>query len=90
MIRINRDKPWINKDIKELVHEKNQACKLYRQNKNNIFSVYLFELLQSKLNSLIEKSKPNYYARLSKTLSGEAVAQTCFVKKVFLEISQNS
>ena len=35
----DRDPPWINKDIKELIHEKNQAYKSYRQNKNNIFSV---------------------------------------------------
>ena len=43
----DRDPPWINKDIKELIHEKNQAYKLYRQNKNNIFSVDRFELFQS-------------------------------------------
>ena len=30
------------------------------------FSVHQFELLQSKLNSLIEKSKSNYYTHLSK------------------------
>ena len=65
----DRDPPWINKDIKELIHEKNQAYKSHRQNKNNIFSVHQFELLQSKLNSLIEKSKSNYYARLSKKIS---------------------
>ena len=23
------DPPWINKDIKKLIHEKNQACKSY-------------------------------------------------------------
>ena len=63
----NRDQLWINKDIKVLIHDKNQAYKSYRQNKNNIFFVHQFELLQSKLNSLIEKSKSNYYARLSKS-----------------------
>ena len=56
----DRDPPWINKDIKELIHEKNQTYKSYRQNKNNTFSVHQFELLQSKLNSLTEKSKYNY------------------------------
>ena len=81
----------INKNIKELIHDKNQAYKSYRQNKNNIFFVHQFELLQSKLNSLIVKTKSNYYARLFKKLSDqEAVAQRCPVKKVFLEISQNS
>ena len=66
-ITCDRDSPWINQDVKELTPEKNQACKSYRQNKNNIFSVHQFELLQS--NSLIKKSKSNYYARLSKKLS---------------------
>ena len=63
----NRDQPWINKDIKVLIHDKNQAYKSYRQNKNNIFFIHQFELLQSKLNSLIEKSQSNYYARLPKS-----------------------
>ena len=65
----DRDRPWINKDIKELIHDNNQAYKSYRQNKNKAFSVHQFELIQSKLNSLIEKSKSNYYTRLSKKLS---------------------
>ena len=42
----DRDPPWISKDIKELIHEKNQTYKSYRQNKNNIFSLHQFELLQ--------------------------------------------
>ena len=45
----DRDLPWINKDIKKLIYEKNQTYKSYRPNKNKIFSVHQFELLQSKL-----------------------------------------
>ena len=56
----DRNPSWINKDFKELIHEKNQAYQSYRQNKKNIFFDYQFELLQSKLNSLIEKSKSKY------------------------------
>ena len=40
----DRDPPWINKDIKELIHEKNQAYKSYHQNKTNTFSLYKFKL----------------------------------------------
>ena len=65
----DRDPPWMNKDIKELIHDKNQAFKSYSQSKSNILFVHQFELLQSKLNSLIKKSKSNYYTRLSKKLS---------------------
>ena len=48
----------MNKNIKELIHEKNQAYRSNHPNKNNIFSVRLFDLLQLKLNSLIETLKP--------------------------------
>ena len=65
----DKDPLWINKDIKEQIHDKNQAYKSYHQNKTNIFFVHQFGLLQLKLNSLIEKSKCNYYIRLSKKLS---------------------
>ena len=70
----DRDRPWINNNIKELIHEKSQAYKSYGQNDNNIFSDHQFELFQPKLNSLIEKSKSNYYTRLSKTLSDPMTA----------------
>ena len=39
---------WTNKDIRELIHEENQAYESCSQNKNNIFSLYQFEFLQSK------------------------------------------
>ena len=54
----DRGPPWTNKDVKELIHEKNQACRSNHPNKNNISSVHQFDLLQLKLNSLLEKSKP--------------------------------
>ena len=81
------DPPWINKDIKELIHEKKRACKSYHQNKNNIFSVPQFELLQSKLNSLIEKSKSNYYTNLSKKLSNPMTSSKSYwsVLETFLK-----
>ena len=39
---------WTNKDIRELIHEENQAYESCPQKKNNIFSLYQFEFLQSK------------------------------------------
>ena len=53
----DRGPPWINKDVKELIHEKNQDYRSNHPNKNNISSVHQFDLLQLKLNSLLEKSK---------------------------------
>ena len=40
----------------------------HRQNENNFFTFQNFQFLQSKLNTLIEKSKHKYQARLSKKL----------------------
>ena len=81
----DRDPLWINKDIKELIHEKNQACKSYCQNKSNIFFVYQFVLFQSKLNPLIEKSKSSYYARLSnKSDPMTSPKSYCSILKTFL------
>ena len=37
---------------------------VYTKNKNNSSTFQNFQFLQSKLNSLIEKSKHKYYARL--------------------------
>ena len=65
---VERDLPWINKGMKELIYEKNQVWKSYRQNKCNTFSQHQFEFFQSQLNCLTEKSKLNYYTHLSKIL----------------------
>ena len=75
----DKDPPWINKDIKELIHDKNQAHNSYRQNINNTFSFYQFEFLQSKLYSLVENLKLNYYACLSKILSDLKLSEIALV-----------
>ena len=43
----DRDPPWINKGIKELIHKKNQAYKSYHRNKYKKFSVRIFSILQN-------------------------------------------
>ena len=62
------DPPWINKNIKKLINDKNHAYKSYRQNENNSRTFQNFQFLQSKLNYLIEESKHKYHARLSPLL----------------------
>ena len=62
----DRDPPWINKNIKKHINNKNHAQKSYSQNENNSPTIQNFQFLQSKLNSLIEESKHKYHARLSK------------------------
>ena len=48
------DPPWINKDIKQLILNKNHAYKSYIRN-DKFFAVFnQFQFIQTKLNSLIE------------------------------------
>ena len=70
----DRDPPWINKNIKKLINDKNHAYKCYRQNENDSPTFENFEFLQSKLNYLIEESKHKYHARLSEKLSDPATS----------------
>ena len=42
----DRDPPCVHKEIKKLIHEKNQAYKLNLQNKNKTFSLHQFKFLK--------------------------------------------
>ena len=53
----DRDPPWINKDIKQLILDKNHAYKSYIRNYKSLQFFNQFQFLQTKLNSLIEESK---------------------------------
>ena len=48
------DPPWINKNIKQLILEKNQAYKSYLRSNKSLHFLNHFQFLQTKLNSLIE------------------------------------
>ena len=64
----DRDPPWINENIKQLILEKNQAYKSYLRSNKSLQFLNQFQFLQTKLNSLIEESKEKHYVRLSKKL----------------------
>ena len=55
----DRDSPWINKNIKKLINDKNQGYLSNHQNENNSASFQNLQFLQLNLNSLIEKSNHN-------------------------------
>ena len=69
----DRDPPWINKDIKKLILDKNHAYKSYICNDKSFFNQ--FQFLQTRLNSLIEESKNQYYTRLSHKLLDPKTSQ---------------
>ena len=62
------DPLWIKKDIIQLTLNKNDAYKSYIRNDSSLRFFNQFQFLQLKLNSLIEESKNQYYARLSHKL----------------------
>ena len=53
----DRDSPWVNKNIKQLILEKNQAYKPYLRSNKSLQFLNQFQFLQKKLNFLIEESK---------------------------------
>ena len=70
-----RDPPWRNKDIKQLILKKNHAYKSYIRNDKSLQFFNRFQFLQTKLKSLIEESKNQYYARLSHKLLDPKTSQ---------------
>ena len=63
------DPPWINKEIKKLMVDKNLALKLYCCSNKNTFLLEKCKALQNQLNISIEKSKEKYYTKLSSRLA---------------------
>ena len=55
---------WINEDIKQLILDKNHICKSNIHNDKSLQFFNQFQFLQTKLSSLIEESKNQYYTCL--------------------------
>ena len=64
----DRDPLWINKNIKQLILEKNEMHKKYVNKKKDPRIFDKVKCLQNELNSIIESNKQKYYCRLSKKL----------------------
>ena len=64
----DRDTPWINSKIKQLIQEIDNTCRIYILiNKNSqIFDKVNY--LQNQLKVLSESNKERYYLRISKKL----------------------
>ena len=77
----NRNSPWMNKEIKKLIHEKKNILNCFRQNNNDKQLLDKLKDLQVQLNFLIEKSKEKYYSQLTSKLS-----DICVSSKVYWSI----
>ena len=82
----DRDPSWINKDIKQLILDKNHAYKSYIRNDKSLQFFNQFQFLQTKLSSLIEESKNQYYTCLSHKLLDPKISQKSYwsILKIFL------
>ena len=65
----DRDPPWINKEIKKLMLEKNLAFKSYCCSNKSMLLFEKFKASQYQLNISIEESKEKYYTKLSSRLA---------------------
>ena len=70
----NKDPPWFNKNIKQLIQEKNNTYKSYILSDKNPQIFERVKSLQNQLKCSIEGSKKNYYLRISKKLMDPATS----------------
>ena len=82
----DRDPPWINKDIKQLILDKNHAYKSYIRNDKSLQFFNQFQFLPTRLSSLIKESKSQYYTRSSQKLLDPKTSQKSYwsILKTFL------
>ena len=82
----DRDPPWINKEIKKLMLEKNLAFKSYFYSNRSMFLFEKFKALQYQLNISIEESKEKYYTKLSSRLADPLTSPKTYwsILKTFL------
>ena len=60
-----RDPPWINSNIRQLIQEKNNTYRSYILNDKNPQIFHKVKYLQKQLKNLIEHMQEKYYIRIS-------------------------
>ena len=82
----DRDPPWINSKIKDLLQEKNIAKKCYFQNNKDIQLFRRFQCMQNLPAATIKKSKEQFYSRISTMLMDPIISPKTYwsILKTFL------
>lgn len=65
----DREPPWFNKNIREIIQSKNKLYVELRKNKSNTELLKEINFLQEWLHQSIESSKQRYYSRMADKLS---------------------
>ena len=64
----DKDPPWINNNIKQLIQEKNDTYRSHILNDKNPQIFHKVKYIQKQLKHLIEHCQGKYYLRISKKL----------------------
>ena len=68
----DKDPPWFNKNIKQLIHEKNNTYKSYILSDKNPQIFEKLKSLQNQLKCSIEGNKKNYYFACNQKIDGSS------------------
>ena len=76
----------MNKEIKQLIEQKNQFYKQFIGSNKTLLYISDFKVLQGKLGFLNEKSDNNYYSKLFQKISDKIICSKtyCSILKTFL------
>ena len=74
----DRDPPWMNRHIKNLILYKDNFYKTYVRGKNSLFHLFNFNNLQNRLNQVIQRDKQNYLNKVAKELSDPSSSTKCY------------
>ena len=86
----DRDPPWINTRIKNLINDKKILYKKYLRSGKNTKVFEEFKLLQNKIVNLTNDSRDRYYTRISNKLNDPHVSPKAYwsILKMFLYIKK--
>lgn len=62
-LKKRKRKEWITNGLINSINTKNELYKQLKRNPNNVLLLYKYKLYKNKLNSLIKKTKINYYKK---------------------------
>ena len=72
----DRDPPWMNSFIKNLIRAKDNFYKKFVRKSNNMYHHYAFKNLQNHLNQSIQIAKQNYVNKIDWVIQILAVSAT--------------
>ena len=81
----DKDPAWFNSRIKSLLQDKYKLYKDFRRSNTNAQLLNKLNHLQEQLNFLINRSKQNYYARMTKkftNISKNCKAYWCLLRRL--------